>query len=197
MSIRPRLSHEESRDLALQAARDLLIEDGPQAVTLKAVAKRVGRTHSNLLHHFGSASGLQRALAEYLARRVCAAIAVSLGKRKEGTGSAREIVDLAFDAFGREGGGALASWMLATGNEDALDTVFRAIHDLVDTSEENLESPAMARDRTLALVLMALGDALMGDALSRTLGLPPGRSRHIAESMLIGDPAEAGTSTGD
>ena len=54
MSIaRRRLSPEESRDNALEAARALLIEAGPQAVTLKAVAARIGRTHANVLHHFG------------------------------------------------------------------------------------------------------------------------------------------------
>ena len=57
---RKRLSPEASRMAALEAARDILVEAGPQAVTLKAVAGRIGRTHANLLHHFGSASGLQR-----------------------------------------------------------------------------------------------------------------------------------------
>jgi AcrR family transcriptional regulator len=57
MSItRERLSHEESRSAALEAARRLLIEQGPQAVTLKAVAAEIGKTHANLLHHFGSAA---------------------------------------------------------------------------------------------------------------------------------------------
>ena len=67
MSIRKRLAPEQSRKAALEAARLLLLEAGPQAVTLKAVAARVGRTHANLLHHFGSASGLQKALAEAIA----------------------------------------------------------------------------------------------------------------------------------
>ena len=39
----------------------LLIEAGPQSVTLKAVGARIGRTHANLLHHFGSAKGVSRA----------------------------------------------------------------------------------------------------------------------------------------
>jgi AcrR family transcriptional regulator len=55
---RKRLNSEESRSAALEAARELLLEEGPQAVTLKAVAAKVGRTHANLLHHFGSAAGL-------------------------------------------------------------------------------------------------------------------------------------------
>ena len=55
IQVRRRLSPEESREAALDAARALLVESGPQAVTLKAVAGRIGRTHSNLLHHLGSA----------------------------------------------------------------------------------------------------------------------------------------------
>ncbi|HET9628547.1 MAG TPA: TetR family transcriptional regulator, partial [Novosphingobium sp.] len=62
-SSRRRLPQEQSRALALDAARALLLEAGPQAVTLKSVAARIDRTHANLLHHFGSAAGLQRALA--------------------------------------------------------------------------------------------------------------------------------------
>ena len=127
-----RLSPEESRKMALTAARALLIEAGPQAVTLKAVASRIGRTHANLLHHFGSASGLQKALAEYLSDAVCVTIAQAVVKSRTGEGTVRDIVDLTFDAFDQEGAGALASWMLLTGNEDALDPIVNAIHQVVD-----------------------------------------------------------------
>ena len=65
--VKKRLSPEESRSAALEAARQILVETGPAAVTLKAVAARIDRTHANLLHHFGSAAGLQKALAAYLA----------------------------------------------------------------------------------------------------------------------------------
>jgi AcrR family transcriptional regulator len=60
MSKSRRLSPEASRSAALERGA-LLIEQGPQAVTLKAVSARIGRTHANLLHHFGSAAELQRA----------------------------------------------------------------------------------------------------------------------------------------
>jgi AcrR family transcriptional regulator len=76
MSIRrERLKPEESRAAALEAARRLLIDHGPHAVTLKAVAAEIGKTHANLLHHFGSAAGLQAALAGLISDRVCAGFA--------------------------------------------------------------------------------------------------------------------------
>ncbi|MGY6635880.1 MAG: TetR family transcriptional regulator [Erythrobacter sp. SCN 62-14] len=189
MTSRKRLSPEESRNSALEAARALLIEAGPQAVTLKAVSARIGRTHANLLHHFGSASGLQKALAEHLAKSVCETIIDAVRASRAGLGSPREVVDLAFDAFDREGAGALTSWMLLTGNEDALDPIIRAIHALVDElapeeADANCGDQRIHND-TLTLVLMALGDALIGGALAKSLGLPRDAARARAEAMLV------------
>ncbi|WP_373491837.1 TetR/AcrR family transcriptional regulator [Parasphingorhabdus sp.] len=179
-----RLSPEESRSMALAAARDLLIETGPQAVTLKAVASRIGRTHANLLHHFGSASGLQKALAVYLSDEVCGMIAQAILKSRTGEGSVRDIVDLTFDAFDKQGGAALWSWMMLTGNEDALDPIVDAIHSLVDDIGEDGHADQAKHEDTLALVLMALGDALIGERLSGSLELPRNSARDMAERQL-------------
>ena len=189
MSIRKRLSQEESRTVALEAARGLLIELGPQAVTLKAVAARVGRTHALLLHHFGSAAGLQKALAKLLAETICSTIAQAVIANRAGIGSPREVVDLTFDAFDSQGAGALASWMLLSGNEDALDPIIDAIHDMVD--ELHGFGSGSMREMTLSLVLMALGDALMGAQLTDSLQLPRTSARDTAERMLIEAAAHA------
>lgn len=183
--VKKRLTPEESRLAALQAARQLLIETGPQSVTLKAVATRIGRTHANLLHHFGSASGLQKALAGYLAGTICETIGEAVLKSRAGEGSPRDIVDLTFDAFDKEGAGALASWMLVSGNEDALDPIVEKIHALVDElGEGGHEDRALHRD-TFELVLLALGDALMGRQLTGSLELSRVTARDIAEQRLI------------
>ncbi|MDE2403867.1 MAG: TetR family transcriptional regulator [Sphingomonadales bacterium] len=183
MSIRKRLTQEESRSVALEAARALLLESGPQAVTLKAVAARMGRTHANLLHHFGSAAGLQKALAGQLATGICATIEQAVFDFRAGTATPRKVVDLAFDAFGREGAGALASWMLLTGNEDALDPIVGAIHDLVDHLHDG-EDDSVSRT-VLKLCLLALGDAQLGRPLAAALDLPPCTARDMAEKMLV------------
>ncbi len=184
MATRRRLSPEESRRTAMEAARALLIETGPQSVTLKAVASRIGRTHANLLHHFGSASGLQKALATHLAATICSTIRDAVLAERAGLGSSREIVDLTFDAFDREGAGALASWMQISGNEDALDPIVEAIHELVDEIAGGHEDAEPLHKTTLALVLMALGDALMGSAMSQALGLQRNEARNAATAML-------------
>jgi AcrR family transcriptional regulator len=181
---RARLSPHESRAAAIEAARALLLEAGPQAVTLKAVAGRMGRTHANLLHHFGSAAGLQAALAKDIGERVTAAIGRSVALAREGKADPREIVEGAFDAFDREGAGQLAAWMILSGNRDALDPVLEAIHRLVDQLVEGHEDRPVA-DTTLWLVLAALGDSLLGGPMTAALRLPREKARELAVRHLL------------
>ena len=187
MATRKRLSPEESRSTALAAARSLLIEAGPQAVTLKAVGARVGRTHANLLHHFGSAAGLQKNLAAHLAQTVCESVAEAVRATRAGLGSPREIVDIAFDAFEQEGGGALVSWMLATGHEDAMEPFVETIHSMVDDlnpDEDGHSEDMIAHRSTLTIVLLALGQSLIGEPLAQSLRLPAGTARDVAERII-------------
>lgn len=181
--VRERLSHEASRSAAIEAARHLLIEQGPQAVTLKAVAARIGKTHANLLHHFGSAAGLQAELARSIAAHVTANIAEAVELARRGEADPREIVDRAFDAFGHGGAGALAAWMILSGNTDALNPILGAIRGLVDqlsVAHEDHQVP----ESTLSLVLAALGDSLLGAPIARALSLPREASREIAAQAL-------------
>lgn len=184
VSMPRRLTPEASRSAALEAARILLLEAGPQAVTLKAVAGRIGRTHANLLHHFGSASGLQRDLAAYMGNNICAKIGEAVFQMRGGAITPLELADLIFDHFDREGAGALASWMLLSGNEDALDPIVEAIHNLVDEIAEDGHADISLHELTLEMVLMALGDALLGGPLSASLGLPRESGRQIASRKL-------------
>ncbi len=113
LEIAQRLSPEESRAAALEAARDLLLEAGPQAVTLKAVAAEIGKSHANLLHHFGSAAGLQAALAGHISDRSPPQIAARSTAPAHSEADPSEIVDRTFDAFDKErrrGACRLASW---------------------------------------------------------------------------------------
>jgi hypothetical protein len=104
--------------------------------------------------------------------------------------SPRELADLIFDAFDREGAGALASWMLLSGNEDALNPIVEAIHNLVDEIADAGHTDIRLHELTLEMVLMGLGDALMGGPLSASLGLPRETAREIAGRRLANNFAE-------
>ncbi|MES2420748.1 MAG: TetR/AcrR family transcriptional regulator [Pseudomonadota bacterium] len=185
-TLRKRLSPTESRDAAVEAARALLVESGPSAVTLKAVAGRVGRTHANLLHHFGSAEALHTALITRMAADIVGTIGAAVLRVRAGELDPREVVEMTFDAFGKGGAGALASWMILSGNTDALDPILTAIHDLVDElAEGDMPGDQPIQEQTLTLVLMALGDALMGAPMARALGLPVGKARELALDALL------------
>ena len=184
MSIRrTRLTPEESRSAALAAARELLIEQGPQAVTLKAVAAKIHRTHANLLHHFGSAAGLQGELARSIADSVNESIADAVERARAGETDARVIVDQCFDAFGKEGAGALAAWMILSGNRDALNPILDSIRGLVAKLAVGHEEHHVA-ESTLSLVLSALGDSLLGPPIALALDLPRDAARELAAQRL-------------
>jgi AcrR family transcriptional regulator len=178
-----RLSPEASRSAAIKAARQLLLTDGPQAVTLKAVAAKIGRTHANLLHHFGSAAGLQSELARSIAESVTTSIAQSVELARAGETDARDIVDQTFDAFGREGAGALAAWMILTGNRDALNPILDSLRGLVAQLSAGHEDHQVA-ETTLSLVLSSLGDSLLGAPISEALGLKRDTARELAAERL-------------
>jgi AcrR family transcriptional regulator len=180
---RRRLNSEESRSAALEAARELLLEQGPQALTLKAVAAKVGRTHANLLHHFGSAAGLQAELALSIADRVTGSIAEAVERARAGEKDVREVVDGTFDAFDREGAGALAAWMILSGNRDALDPILNSIRGLVSQLQVGHEEHHVP-ESTLWLVLAALGDSLLGAPITNALGLERDAARRIATDAL-------------
>ena len=110
---RTRLSPDESRSAALKAAQVILLSDGPQAVTLKAVAAKIGRTHANLLHHFGSAAELQAALARAIAESVTASIADSVERARAVAEAIR---------FGAKG------YLLKDTPSDELAEAIRSIH---------------------------------------------------------------------
>jgi len=180
---RTRLTPEESRSAALKAARELLLAEGPSAVTLKAVSAKIGRTHANLLHHFGSAAGLQGELAKSIADSVSSSIAEAVQRARAGKSDAREIIDRTFDAFGKEGAGALAAWMILTGNRDALNPILDSIRGLVSELTVGHEEHHVA-ESTLALVLNALGDSLLGTPIADALGLPRDSARALAAERL-------------
>jgi len=182
--MRKRLSPQESRSQALAAARDLLREDGVQAITLKAVAGRIGRTHANLLHHFGSVADLHRALADQIAHEVAAQITGAIGQMRRGEKRMRDVVEGMFDAFIEQRVGELIAWVVLTRQRDSLAPVMDAISEVI----RDIRSPDDKRpldQATLGLVLFAIGDSLAGVEVAEACGLPRSAARDMATEQVL------------
>ena len=183
LPVRKRLTQEDARAAAVAAARALLLDQGAAAITLKAVAGKIGRTHANLLHHFGSVAGLHRALAEDIAATVSASITSAIASRRQGLATERDVVDAMFDAFARDGAGELIGWIALTRQRDALKPV-------IDTIAAIVADFAAAGDRrpmdkvTLGLVLLAVGDSLVGEEVAKGTGQTRSEVREIAVRQI-------------
>jgi AcrR family transcriptional regulator len=183
LPIRKRLTQQESRAAAVAAARQLLLDQGAAAVTLKAVAARIGRTHANLLHHFGSVAGLHRALAEDIAVTVAASITAAIARRRQGLATERDVVDAMFDAFTVEGAGELIGWIALTRQRDALKPVIDTIAAIVADFRTAGDTRPMDRV-TLGLVLLAIGDSLVGAEVAEGVGQPRSEIRDLAVRQI-------------
>ena len=180
---RNRLTQDESRAAAVAAARALLLDQGAAAITLKAVAAKIGRTHANLLHHFGSVAGLHRALAEDIAVTVSASITAAIASRRQGLATERDVVDAMFDAFARDGAGELIGWIALTRQRDALRPVIDTISAIVADFTAAGDQRPMDKV-TLGLVLLAVGDSLVGEEVAKGTGQTRDAVREIAVRQI-------------
>ncbi|MEO0501555.1 MAG: TetR family transcriptional regulator [Pseudomonadota bacterium] len=176
MPIRNRKSRRAAADVradALAAARHLLIADGPQAVTLKAVARALGMTHGNITHHFGSVGGLHSELIGMMTRELTGIVAHLASELRDRRATVDEIVDTVFDAFGPGGATRLVAWVELSGKPADLAPFHAAVGDLVDalTGEVPGRRKIDSARVTLAVMLPALGHALVSGALKDELGI--------------------------
>lgn len=197
---RRRRSPEEARREALIEARALLLSGGPDAVTLSAVAGRIGVTHANLIHHFGSAGGLQSALMESMVRDLADAIQDAVVRLRTDEGAPLEVVNAVFEAFTTGGAGRLAAWIALSGDLSHLEPVRLAVQDLVKAieskigSEDRLPRKAIG-SAVLFIALTAFGEALIGQPLRDMLDQEDDASRNVVAQLLPGFLAKNSTNT--
>lgn len=173
-------------------ARRLLLECGPDAVTLKAVAADLGMTHTNLLHHFGSAGELRTALMDAMVNDLNAALAEAARALRAGEAAATRVqtlVENVFDAFGRGGAGYLVAWLALTGNfayfehaEGALNSLVESIEDIF--AQKNGDAHRAVTSAMLLLVLCALADSVAGAELVEMLGRERTAARKAVAALL-------------
>jgi AcrR family transcriptional regulator len=186
---RVRRTPEEARTLALASARRKLLAEGPDAITLQSVATDLGMSHTNLIHHFGSAAGLQSELMRQMMSELTAAIESAVMRLRAGKGEFRDFVDIVFDAFDRGGAGRLAAWIVLSGEATRLAPVGEVVRDYIDSVERGADAGSQdvhqrVTSATLFVTMAALGDAIIGNHLRRMVGRERDAVRKIIGRLL-------------
>ena len=186
---RRRRSAPEARGEMLASARKLLVERGPDAVTLKAVADDLGMSHTNVLHHFGTAGELQSELMSAMVRDLAAALMGVVSHLRSDQGAPRALVDMVFDAFDKGGAGRHAAWIVLSGNLYLLEPVRQAVDELVSALEEKFaqEKGDPRRGVTSAVLLVALmafADSVIGEQVKEMVDREPTSARKVTAFLL-------------
>ncbi|WP_428150191.1 TetR/AcrR family transcriptional regulator [Brevundimonas sp.] len=192
-----RRSGDTARSQALDAARELLLAAGPSAVTLKAVGEKMGVGHANLIHHFGSAAGLQGALMDRMVRDLADQVTAGLATLQPQDWGSGALLDVVFDAFAAGGASQLAAWMALAREMDRADSFAQVVRDLADRVADVGGGGTEAREKARAIVLtatyMAFADGLIGGTLKPMLDAPAALARDLAvdslAGIIAGDPA--------
>ena len=188
-AVRRRRTPEVARSETIAVARELLLSEGPDAITLPRLGAELHMTHSNLLHHFGSAAELQSALMASMVGDLTLALDHAVTHLKSEEGAPRELIDMVFDAFDKGGAGKLAAWIALSGNLDRIGPIGKAVDNLVAAVEEKFASEtgdphAGVTSAVLFLALMAFGDSIIGGPLKDMLERERVAPRKIAAILL-------------
>jgi len=174
---RLRRTPEGARRLILETAQTLLASTGPEGLRLQDIAAAAGISHPLILHHFGSREGLVRALTRQAAAELRDKLVAAMASSEY---SLEEQLDRVFDAF-RDGLAQRLAWLATIdtgGGAEGTQMIMRDIADSLHARRIATAPPgaAIAREDTDALIYLvataAFGDALFGQQLRRSAGLP-------------------------
>ena len=178
---------DEARGEALVAARRLLLDGGPSTVTLASVGREIGMSHANVLHHFGSAAGLQSALMGSMITELVNSLDDAVAHLGNDTAAPRELVNQVFDAFDRGGAGQLAAWIAMSRDFGHLEPIREAVRALVVAFRDKFVdegADTRVRAAVLLIAVCAFGDAVIGPHLRDMLGQDDDELRNITAKLI-------------
>ncbi|MCA2263253.1 TetR/AcrR family transcriptional regulator [Mycobacterium marseillense] len=173
---------DEAKSLILKAAEELLIEGGPRAIEVRAVAERVGMTDAGINHHFQGRDGLLVALLRHGGGRVRAAVEHAAQDWVRRGARVAELVDCIATVY-EDGYGELAMALHAAGWRDdgggILDPVVDALHAARKKSGGHRPARSDTRLAVAALHQALATESAYGAAFRRSAGIAePEASQH-------------------
>jgi len=168
---RIRRTPEAARAHIIEAAKRLLIDEGPRALKLQRVGKAAGMSHASVIHYFGSIEGLASAVLMDNHRTRRETLRSNLMTADSQTERAQRI-DQALESLSDREQGRLTLSLLSLGldpfppaEELGLASIAELLNAVTDTPVDE------AKQVVLANVLVMVGEAMVGEHMRARLGL--------------------------
>ncbi|MGH3722971.1 MAG: helix-turn-helix domain-containing protein [Phycisphaerales bacterium] len=178
---RKRRQPAEAQSIILKAAEELLVEGGPHAVQVRAVADRVGMTDAGVAHHFKSRDGLLVALLRHGGGRIRTAVEHATQDWIRRGARVSELVGCIADVYA-DGYGELAIALHAAGWRDdgtgLLNPVVDALHAVRRTSGRTPPALGDTRLAVAALHQALATESAYGAAFRRSAGIDDPEANH-------------------
>lgn len=182
--------HGDLKPAVLAAAEQILETEGVDALTLRAVARMVGVSHTAPKNHFGDLEGLLSELAAVGYRRFGAALSGAMERESAGPRQRLKAMGLAYVAFARKHPGLFVLMY----RSDRLDMNSSSLRDAIENIRQSLKNAttSVAPAMSLApLQLAARATASWALVHGFAMLLLDGRLRHTLASL----PGEADANT--
>ena len=164
---KPRLRRtpQVARELILSVASKRLAAFGLAGLNIADVAAESGISHATLLHHFGSAAGMQQALMLNMEDTLLRDIIAALSQPDPDTAA---VCDRLFKTLATEGNARLLAWAAATAQEHDANDHHEA---LFETVVRSLAARTGAADDLLAArrIVLLVATSAIGFAIAKHL----------------------------
>lgn len=181
---RVRRPAEESKRLILEAAAELLVAGGPQAVQVRAVAQRVGITDAGVNHHFGGRDQLLVALLRHGGRRVRRAVEAAVSGWVDEPDVASLVAVMT--AVYRDGYSELAVALHAAGWRETGSGLLEPVVEALHAARRRTQPRARLEDTRIAVAALHQALALepaYGAAFRRSAGITGAAARDPAAQL--------------
>ncbi len=186
---RVRRSAAEARERILQAAGTRLLAHGPAALRLQELARDLGVSHPTILHHFGSRDALvrevlNRAIATLEDELIRAVTSLPFDEAPP-----TEVLRRALFAFTKSGSARLVAYLAleATGTDAPEEPHLRRLAEVIHARRVTRQPDASFEDTMFVVMSVALAvllDALVGENLWKTAGLPRGAQGRFHDWLI-------------
>lgn len=180
---RKRRSPEQARHEIMEAAKALLITEGPDSLKISNIAQKAQISHPSILHHFGSADSVILALQEDIARDIREQLIDTFQNLSVEQGIAQALINLSSPTQAR-----LMAWLVARGQspfppeeEKGLQKIQEILYQKTGRSKKELGNIM------LVILFSMYGEAMFGKDLRMRLGIEDTEhAKHDFRTWLLG-----------